>query len=155
MRWSFSSVVWLRIHGPKSGVLAPFTILCVVDSMPTFKELVQIYHHTCYSIRSFRYTASLPLLLSQPLCDTVTRCHCRGVSRTPHHPYYLPKAQISKHLSVLSLVCVRRSKSLLLTPPSSKGGGECGRPLCSDFWVSIRVSGGWGEPSLQELEGNM
>ena len=25
------------------------------------------------------------------LCLTVTwcRCHCRGVSRTPHHPYYL------------------------------------------------------------------
>ena len=63
------------------------------------------------------------------------RSHCRGVSRTPHHPYYLPKAQISKHLSVLSLVRVRGSKSLLLTPPSSKGGGECGRPLCSDLSI--------------------
>ena len=42
------------------------------------------------------------------------RCNCRGVYRTPHHPYYLPKAQISKHLSVLSLVRVRGSPYYLL-----------------------------------------
>ena len=47
------------------------------------------------------------------------RCHCRGVSRTPHHPHSLAQSQISKHVSGLSLIeseGVKTSLLLLLTP---------------------------------------